>query len=88
MGRARSTYGGEERCIVFWWADLRQGYHLEDPGADGRDNIKMDIGEVGCGCGLDQSVSGYGQVAGRCEFGDEHSGSLKCGEFRHKPRTC
>jgi hypothetical protein len=20
----------------FWWGDLREGYHLEDPGIDGR----------------------------------------------------
>jgi hypothetical protein len=25
--------------------------------------------------------SGYGQVAGTCECGDEAAGSIKCGEF-------
>ena len=25
--------------------------------------------------------SGYGQVAGACEYGDELSGSIECGEF-------
>jgi hypothetical protein len=45
------------------------------------DNIKMNVREVGWGHGLDQSGSGYGQVAGSCECGDEHSGSVKCGEF-------
>jgi len=29
--------------------------------------------------GLDRSGSGKGQVAGICECGDEHSGSIKCG---------
>ena len=33
------------------------------------------------GHGLDQSGPGYGQVAGCCEYGDEPSGSIKCGEF-------
>ena len=49
MGRARSTYGGEERCIVFWWADLRQGNHLEDPGADGRIILKWILEKLDVG---------------------------------------
>jgi len=32
-------------------------------------------------CGLDGIASGWGQVAGTCEYGVEHSGSKKCGEF-------
>ena len=45
------------------------------------DNIKMDLQEVGCGQGTDRDGSGYGQVAGICECGNELSGSIKCGEF-------
>ena len=30
---------------------------------------------------MDQSSSGLGQVAGTCECGNEHLGSVKCGEF-------
>jgi len=36
MGRACSRCGGEVRCIGFWWVNLRESYHLEDPGIDGR----------------------------------------------------
>ena len=36
----------------FWWGNLRERDHLEDPGVDGGDNIKMDLQEVGCG-GMD-----------------------------------
>jgi hypothetical protein len=32
-------------------------------------------------CGLDGVGSGYGQVAGTCDCGNELSGSIKCGEF-------
>jgi len=35
MGRTCSAYGGEERHIqVFWWGNLRERYHLGDPGVD------------------------------------------------------
>jgi hypothetical protein len=33
------------------------------------------------GHGLDRSGSGYGQVAGSCEFGNEPLGLIMCGEF-------
>jgi hypothetical protein len=31
--------------------------------------------------GLDRAGSGWRQVAGACECGNEPSGSIKCGEF-------
>jgi len=37
-----------EKCIEFGWGNLRERDHLEDPDAD-RDNIEMDLQEVGCG---------------------------------------
>ena len=45
------------------------------------DNIRMDLQEVGCGymdwIGLAQDR----QVADPCEYGNEPSGSVKCGEL-------
>jgi hypothetical protein len=32
-------------------------------------------------CGLDSCGSEYGPVAGSCEHGNEHSASIKGGEF-------
>jgi hypothetical protein len=32
-------------------------------------------------CGLDSSGSGWGPVAGSCEYGNGPSGSIKYGEF-------
>jgi hypothetical protein len=46
-----------------------------------KDDIKIDLTETGLGCGLDSSGSGYEQVAGSCEHGDEPSGSIKGREF-------
>ena len=46
-----------------------------------KDNIKLDLQEVGCG-GMDWiDLSGYGQVAGTCKGRNEPSGSIKRGEF-------
>ena len=44
------------------------------------DNIKMDLWEVGGG-GDWLELAQDSQMAGTCEYGDEHSGSIKCGEF-------
>jgi len=33
------------------------------------------------GYGLDRAGSGEGKVAGTCEWDNELSGSIKCGEF-------
>ena len=35
--------------------------------------------------GLDWAGSGYRQLADACECGNEHSGSVKCGEFLDCP---
>jgi hypothetical protein len=44
-------------------------------------NIKLNLQDVVWGHGLDRSGSGQGQVAGSCECSNEHSRSIKCGEF-------
>ena len=36
----------------FWWASLKDGDNLEDPGVDGG-NIKMDLPEMGWEGGMD-----------------------------------
>jgi len=36
MGGACSAYGREGKaCTVYWWGNLRERDHLEDPGVDG-----------------------------------------------------
>ena len=38
-------------------------------------------------CGLDWAGPGQGQVADACEWGNEPSGSVKCGEFLDQLQT-
>jgi hypothetical protein len=42
MGRGEASTG-------FWWGNLKEKDHLGDPGIVGRNDIKMDIHEVGWG---------------------------------------
>jgi len=79
IGGACSTYKGEVNP-GFWWGDLREINHLEDLDEDGRIMLNW-IFESGMGHGLDSSGSGYRQVAGSCECGNEPSGSINCREF-------
>jgi len=48
MGGACNTYGGRRELHTgFWYGNLRERDHLEDPGVDGG-NVKMDLQEVEC----------------------------------------
>ena len=46
-----------------------------------KDNIKMDLRELGWENGLDRSGSGYGQVTSSCKHGNEPSVPLNAGLF-------
>jgi hypothetical protein len=41
MGRTCSTYGVRRGAKGFWWENLREGDHLENPGLDGRIILKL-----------------------------------------------
>ena len=65
----------------FQWGNLREIDHLEDSGINGRIILKRISEKCDGGHGLAQSGLGYGHVVDSCEFSDDPSGSIKCGEF-------
>ena len=73
MGDRRGAY----RVLVGRAAGRRP---LGRPRHRWEDNITMGLQEVGWEHGLDFSGS-EGKVAGTCERGNDHSGSVKFGEF-------
>jgi hypothetical protein len=67
---------GEERGVYRVMVGRPEGKRpLGRPKRRWEDNIKMDLQEVGRGCG------DWMEVAGTCEYGYELSGSVKRGEF-------
>jgi len=75
---------GERRgdeCTGFWRGYLMDRDHLGDPGVNWRIILRWIFRKLNVEYGLDLGGSGYRQLAGTCECGNEPSGSIKCGEF-------
>ena len=53
----------------------------EDPGVDGRITLRWIFRKLDVRSWIDRCGSGYEQVAGTCECGNEPSVSIKYGEF-------
>ena len=71
----------EEICTGFWWGNLRERDQWGDQDVDDRIILRWIFRKWEGVVGLDGVGSGQGQVAGACEYGNELSGSIKCGEF-------
>jgi hypothetical protein len=55
---------------------------LERPRSRWVIKVNMELREIGFWeRGMNLCCPGYGPVAGSCEHGDKHRGSIKCGEF-------
>ena len=65
----------------FWWGNLRERDHLEEPGIHGRIILEQIFGKWDGKYRLDWSDSIQGQVMRSCKHGNEPSDSIKCREF-------
>jgi hypothetical protein len=65
----------------FWWGNLRERDHLEDPCLDGRIRLRWIFRILDEGHGLDLSGLEWGGATGCCEYGNEPSGFVKYVEF-------
>jgi hypothetical protein len=74
-------------CTGFWWGSLRERDHWGDPDVDGRIILRGMFRKWEGLWGLDGAGSGYGQVAGTCEYGNELSGSINAGNFLTSCKT-
>jgi hypothetical protein len=73
---------GERRGAYRVWVGKPEGRStIGRPRCRWKNNIKIDVREVGWKHGLDGSGSRQGQVAGCFECGNEPSDSIKYGEF-------
>ena len=70
-----------EVCTTFWWGNLRERDHFGDQDVDGRIILRWIFRKWEGVVGTGWSWLRIGTGGRPCEYGDELSGSTKCGEF-------
>ena len=71
----------------FWRGNLRERDHVEDPGVDGRIILKWNLRNLDVGVWTELIWLRIWTDGGTCEWGNEPSGSIRCGEFLDFLRT-
>ena len=73
--------GRGEVCTGFCLGNLRERNHWGDPDVDGRIILRWIFRKREEVVGTGWSLLKIGRGGGTCEYGNELSGSIKCGEF-------
>jgi hypothetical protein len=73
--------GRVEVYTGFWWGNLKERDYLEDTDVDGRIILRWIFKKWDVRACAGSMWFRIGQEAGACEYGNEHSGSIQCGEF-------
>jgi hypothetical protein len=87
---ACGVYGGENKCIHtgVWCCGVKERDHMQDLGISGRVALIWVVrkGDVRLWTGFFLLM--IVKVVGCCECGNEHSGSIRCGELIGLLRNC
>ena len=70
-----------EAYTGFWWENLRERDHLGDPGRNGRIILRWIFRTWDVAFGLERAGSGFEQVAGICDCGNELSALIFRGPY-------
>ena len=68
-------------CTRFWWGNVRERDHWGNQGVDGMLILRWIFRKWEGVVGTGWSLLKIGTGGGRFEYGNELSGSIKCGEF-------
>jgi len=74
--RSCNTYGGGGRRIQGWWGNLRERDHFEDPGVDGRIQLRSNFRKWNGG----MYWNDLAQDRDRCKSGNEPRVPLNTGD--------
>jgi len=80
-------YGRGEAHTGFWWGNLRESAHSEDPGVDGRIILRWIFRKWNVGVWTGSSCLRMGTGGGLSKGSNEPSGSIECQEFFYYLRT-